>query len=231
MPGEFQIVTGEHDWKVNSTHESWHNIKNIVVHSKYDGHAPRYDYDYAIIEVIEPIKLTGHSKARAACLPDQTKDINFPHGTEFVVSGWGRLKYKGWTPAKLHHVTVHAISDAKCKTKQKYKTYFSERMHCAGNLQNGGFGTCNGDSGGKVQRIQLYYQRIIFLFTYFLLQIIGPITWIDPGTKRAKLIGVVSWGVGCAGYGHPNVYAEVAKVMDWVNYYTGYCGTVDPEED
>ena len=153
LPGEFQIVTGEHDWKVNSTHESWHNIKNIVVHSKYDGHAPRYDYDYAIIEVIEPIKLTGHSKARAACLPDQTKDINFPHGTEFVVSGWGRLKYKGWTPAKLHHVTVHAISDAKCKTKQKYKTYFSERMHCAGNLQNGGFGTCNGDSGGKVQRI------------------------------------------------------------------------------
>ena len=62
MPGEFQIVTGEHDWKVNSTHESWHDIKNIVVHSKYDRHAPRYDYDYAIIEVIEPIKLTGHSK-------------------------------------------------------------------------------------------------------------------------------------------------------------------------
>ena len=41
-------------------------------------------------------------------------------------------------------------------------------------------------------------------------------TWIDPRTSKVKLIGVVSWGTTCGQAGHPGVYAEVAKVMDWV---------------
>ena len=40
-------------------------------------------------------------------------------------------------------------------------------------------------------------------------------TWIDPRTSKVKLIGVVSWG-SCGKAGYPGVYAEVAKVMDWV---------------
>ena len=41
-------------------------------------------------------------------------------------------------------------------------------------------------------------------------------TWIDPRTSKVKLIGVVSWGTTCGQAEHPGVYAEVAKVMDWV---------------
>ena len=47
-------------------------------------------------------------------------------------------------------------------------------------------------------------------------KIIGPLTWIDPRTSKVKLIGVVSWGMECGKAGHPGVYAEVAKVMNWV---------------
>ena len=163
MPGEFQIVAGEYDWTVYSSqflsapknlHASWHDIKNIAVHPKYGGLGPKFDYDYAIIELIEPIKLTGDSKARAACLPDPTTDIDYPDGTKFVVGGWGPLAGNYGDPyRKLHNVTVHAISDAKCDTKHEFKAHFSERMHCVGNLQNGAvYDTCHGDSGGKAQK-------------------------------------------------------------------------------
>ena len=74
--------------------------------------------------------------------------------------------------------------------------------------------------------------------THFLLHIIGPVTLVDSSTKKAKLIGVVSWGVGCAllesqdpVYGYPGVYSEVANVMDWVNFNTNYCGSPTPAEN
>ena len=155
-PHTFQIVAGEHNWWENgrigsSRHEQRRDIENIVMHPLYDSRKyPSNDYDYAIIELIKPFKLKGRSKARAACLPNPTKDINFKPGTNFTVSGWGKEYHEARSqPHELHHVTVPAVSDAECK--KVYKTEFSDRMHCAGDLQSGGIDSCQGDSGGKFQ--------------------------------------------------------------------------------
>merc|ERR1712111_182734 len=103
------------------------------------------------------------------------------------VSGWGTLSAGGSQPNILNVVTVPFVSDNVCKSR--YST-LSEQMMCAGNVEEGGVDSCQGDSG-------------------------GPLTWRDAQGKW-NIIGVVSWGIGCANPGSPGVYAEVFKVLDWV---------------
>jgi len=48
----------------------------------------------------------------------------------------------------------------------------------------------------------------------------GPL--IAPENGRYALIGVVSYGIGCADPGYPGVYARVTTVKDWIqNEVTG----------
>ena len=42
----------------------------------------------------------------------------------------------------------------------------------------------------------------------------GPLVAQENG--KYALIGVVSWGYGCAFSGYPGVYARVTEKMDWI---------------
>ncbi|XP_069679943.1 trypsin-1-like [Periplaneta americana] len=42
-----------------------------------------------------------------------------------------------------------------------------------------------------------------------------------PLVSEGKLVGIVSWGVGCASKQYPGVYANVAVLKDWVVLNTG----------
>ncbi|XP_041066784.1 transmembrane protease serine 3-like [Carcharodon carcharias] len=84
---------------------------------------------------------------------------------------------------------VHLISNHVCNRPEVYHKRISSRMICAGYLQ-GGIDSCQGDSG-------------------------GPLACNENNTW--KLVGITSWGAGCANQNKPGVYARVAEYLDWIH--------------
>ena len=103
-----------------------------------------------------------------------------------MVSGWGHTSAGGSNSDIIKIATVPIIADSTCGTPSVYGGAFDPvTMVCAGVL-SGGTDSCQGDSGGPL---------------------VGPST--TPG--QVRLVGVVSFGIGCAGPNKPGVYARIAS--------------------
>lgn len=95
-------------------------------------------------------------------------------------------------PLKPNLRTIHLISHFRCEEVYSDFVSLHQSQHlCAGNMDGRG-GTCVGDSGGG---LQCKIDRN------------GP--WI--------LVGITSFGSGCAKAGYPDVYTNVASYRKWID--------------
>jgi len=121
------------------------------------------------------------------CLPSPQMDYS---GKTAVVSGWGRIEYGGNASPTLLETTVKVMTNAACQTLTNgpYGQYgLTDDMVCA--YGDGERDACQGDSGGPmVVEVNGHYD----------------------------LVGVVSWGTGCAEEGYPGVYSRVTSNLVWV---------------
>ncbi|MEI8080640.1 MAG: serine protease [Actinomycetes bacterium] len=119
-------------------------------------------------------------------------------GTELQVFGFG-----GTGASELsHELRVGAISDLAGPTGRcgRYGSlYRSATMLCAG-LANSSADSCQGDSG-------------------------GPLTTTGP---TRTLVGIVSWGNGCAVARYPGIYARVSALASWVQAISGVQPRIGP---
>ncbi|KAL7515804.1 hypothetical protein ACHAWX_000880 [Stephanocyclus meneghinianus] len=115
-------------------------------------------------------------------------DASYPaDGAASRTMGWGRTTQSGTGSNVLREVDLPIITNELCNQTYPGEIYTS--MICT---FQPGKDSCQGDSGGPL---------------------------IIPGASADQdtLIGVVSWGIGCATNQYPGVYARVSDGYDWIN--------------
>jgi trypsin len=108
--------------------------------------------------------------------------------TNACVTGWGATAESGPGSIDLLGAEVPIVSNEVCNRPESYNGDITAAMMCAGRKE-GGVDSCQGDSG-------------------------GPLTILDGA--RDTLIGVVSWGEGCARRLKYGVYSRVSTVAPWI---------------
>lgn len=78
-------------------------------------------------------------------------------------------------------------------------------FHVCAAVPDGGCGSCQGDSGGPI------YQRLSFSAS----DTDGPLTTVPV------VVGVSSWGIGCAIRGVPSVFTRVSAYAGWIDDIVG----------
>ncbi|XP_039738630.1 plasma kallikrein isoform X2 [Pteropus medius] len=103
------------------------------------------------------------------------------------ITGWGFTKERGEIQNILQKANIPLVTNEECQ--KRYRNYeITKQMICAG-YKEGGKDACKGDSG-------------------------GPLVCKHNGIWH--LVGITSWGEGCARSEQPGVYTKVAEYVDWI---------------
>lgn len=121
-------------------------------------------------------------------------DAKVKDGIPVLVSGWGATHNSSESNAQVRAAYVPIVNQSKCKKAYaKFPRQVSSSMICAG-LKKGGKDSCQGDSGGPL---------------------------VEFRSTHPRLVGIVSWGKGCALPKFPGVYARVTSARKWIKSKTG----------
>ncbi|XP_076302822.1 trypsin-1-like [Lasioglossum baleicum] len=113
-------------------------------------------------------------------------------GLNGTVTGWGALAESGAISQTLQEVTVPILTNTECRATKYPPRRITDNMLCAG-YKEGSKDSCQGDSG-------------------------GPLHIANDNTHQ--VVGVVSWGEGCAKPGYPGVYSRVNRYLSWIGRNT-----------
>lgn len=165
--------------------------KQIIVHPDYN--AATHEFDFALVE------LEQNSTYKPVNLNEVELVIPELESGEVAqlstTAGWGTTKQGSSSlPKILQKVDVPLVAEKDCNVKKAYDGKITESMLCAG-YEKGGKDSCQGDSG-------------------------GPLVMKDANGVDT-LIGVVSWGYGCALANKYGVYAKVNQQLDWIKTNSG----------
>lgn len=126
-------------------------------------------------------------------------------GVQVRVSGWGAISEGGPGSDQLLFAEPPVVTNAVCDEPESYDGGILASMFCAG-AREGGLDACQGDSG-------------------------GPVDTGGAVTADTRLLGIVSWGIGCARELKYGVYTRVSEVADWAHGVMGVSEDMgEPEE-
>ncbi|XP_058865562.1 transmembrane protease serine 4 isoform X1 [Acipenser ruthenus] len=117
-----------------------------------------------------------------------TYDLQMNANSRLWVTGWGNTQEKGKLSTVLQQAEIAYLDRDVCNRPNSYAGLITPRMLCAGSL-DGKVDSCQGDSGGPLVLLR----------------------------ERWQLVGVVSWGTGCARPNRPGIYTNLGVFLDWIH--------------
>uniref|UniRef100_A0A8C5MSZ2 Acrosin n=1 Tax=Leptobrachium leishanense TaxID=445787 RepID=A0A8C5MSZ2_9ANUR len=183
---KWRIVLG--GFQLSNLLENEVQIRSIKSYIEHERYNPRTEaYDLAVIELNTPV--TYNDFIQPACLPSTSMYIhNF---SPCFISGWGVTKENSIQTADiLQEAKVNQIDLKKCNNSHWYNGSIHIYNLCAG-YEEGGIDSCQGDSG-------------------------GPLMCLNEHTTIFYVLGITSWGRGCAKSQSPGVYTNTQYLLDWI---------------
>ena len=161
-------------------------IAEIVLHPDY-GVLTQHDSDIAVLKLDTPATpLCTRDRIWPACYPAAGEDYSNQEDSEVV--GWGAMLEGGGITETLRKAGVRTVTNEECRRVMGSVEPVTTTMICAG---DSGVDTCQGDSG-------------------------GPMTTRRPEDAGYALVGITSWGIGCARPDTYGVYTRVASFLEWI---------------
>ncbi|XP_030915364.1 acrosin-like [Geospiza fortis] len=149
-------------------------------------------YDIALLELDHPVQCSPY--IQLTCVPDATLRVSELQNC--WVAGWGATTARSQDSAdRLQEAKVQLIDLQLCNSSDWYAGEIHTHNLCAGYPQ-GGIDTCQGDSG-------------------------GPLMCQDNNADYWWVVGITSWGKGCARARQPGVYISTQYFYDWILVHTG----------
>lgn len=183
----YTVKLGKHDKSIDEESQIVTRINEVIKHPGYKKKA-RYNNDIALVRVTNPIQFTDY--IRPICLGNisELEHTFFEKSQQLgYVSGWGYLNDKGPQPNILQEIQLPIQEYGTCRNSTVPR-YVTDNMFCAG-YPEGNADACTGDSGGP---------------------------FVGEHKGRWYLLGIVSWGEGCARKGKYGFYTRVLNYHDWI---------------
>jgi secreted trypsin-like serine protease len=142
--------------------------------------------DISLVKLATPVTL--NENVQPVCAPDPDDLYEY---RKCQCSGWGTITSGGsCCPQVLRYVVMNVTTNQFCFDAYSASYPIYDDMICASDNAGGNDrDSCQGDSG-------------------------GPLT-IKEADGTFRVVGIVSWGIGCAS-GYPGVYCRVGVFVDWV---------------
>lgn len=180
-------------------------LARVIVHKDYNSNGQNNN-DIALIQITAdaktgPVDATRQRPIRI--IGTAAGDRPLSDYDRVAVTGWGLTGARAASGPStfaldgsrehgspvLLQVELKALPKQRCEAVPAYKEAMKASVICAG-ADSAGHDSCNGDSGGPLTRAQ--------------------------GQERV-LVGLVSWGKGCALANTPGIYTRVSDYVGWID--------------
>lgn len=192
-PKEIKIIAGVDDLDV-SRGANEYRVSTIAVSPGYEGGIN----DIALLQISGQFDLNNPGIEPASLPLALDGDVIPALGTDIVVSGWGEQEAyeEGNYPTVLRGATLDVLSAPLSDDCGSYEpSDWNYRYEMCVGVTEGGRDTCQGDSGGPY---------------------VATLDGDGDGIPEPTLMGVTSWGDGCAWAGRPGFASRVSAYVDWM---------------